>query len=229
MSKRLGKWLFNGILVLLIVTGMLLVFSVPIKGKIVESNIQKSYDTFAQLSSEELKINDAKPVKKEDFDWGSVQLVSDADLQTITQTQRHDYYPTGFISIPDVGLKLPILKGLSQTNLLTGAGTLSPTQEMGKGNYGLASHLMPSEILFTPLKRVQMGMSIYISDKVHTYEYTVTVKEVVAPNRGDVMNEIEGKELITLVTCSDLAGTNRLIVQGELIAVHVYETADGTF
>ncbi|BDP76468.1 hypothetical protein EfmAA242_06960 [Enterococcus faecium] len=42
---------------------------------------------------------------------------------------------------------------MDNTSLLYGAGTLSPDQEMGKGNYALASHRATNpELLFTPLE-----------------------------------------------------------------------------
>ena len=46
----------------------------------------------------------------------------------------------GGVAIPSVAINLPIFKGLSNEALLYGAGTLSPTQKMGEGNYALASH-----------------------------------------------------------------------------------------
>ena len=44
------------------------------------------------------------------------------------------------IAVPSVSINLPIFKGEAIRHYFYGAGTLSPDQEMGKGNYALASH-----------------------------------------------------------------------------------------
>ncbi len=46
----------------------------------------------------------------------------------------------GGIAIPELSLNLPIFNGLENAGLYYGAGTMKETQEMGKGNYALASH-----------------------------------------------------------------------------------------
>ena len=47
----------------------------------------------------------------------------------------------GGIAVPDVGINLPIFKGLGNTELSYGAGTMKENQVMGgENNYALASH-----------------------------------------------------------------------------------------
>ncbi|TDM19630.1 class A sortase [Macrococcoides canis] len=124
----------------------------------------------------------------------------------------------GYIQIPEVNLELPVLEGLTNENLNVATGTMKPGQEMGKRNYAIAGHHMPNEnLLFSPLMRVKIGDLVYLTDKDRTYVYKVTKTEVLSIDRGDVIEDSEGDKIITLITCTDLQGTARWMVRGELI------------
>lgn len=74
------------------------------------------------------------------------------------------------IAIPEISMNLPIFKGLDNVGLYYGAGTMKAEQQMGEGNYALASHHVfgitgASDMLFSPLDRAKEGMKIYITDK----------------------------------------------------------------
>ncbi|MFQ7237038.1 MAG: class A sortase, partial [Enterococcus hulanensis] len=104
--------------------------------------------------------------------------------------------------------------------LYYGAGTLSPDQEMGEGNYGIASHRSDrADLLFTPLEEVVLGDKIYLTDLTNVYTYVATWKGKVDPSAVEVLDEVPGKRLITLLTCGDIYATTRLVVQGELASV----------
>lgn len=123
----------------------------------------------------------------------------------------------GQILMPDVDMNLPIVEGVSNENLYTGASTMKPDQEMGVGNYALAGHLVPSQdLLFSPLKRAEQGMNIYVSNMDQVYTYTVVRTFEVDPTSIEVISDEQGSGLLTLVTCSNLEGDGRLIVQAEL-------------
>lgn len=124
----------------------------------------------------------------------------------------------GGIAIPDLEMNLPVFKGIDNTNLLYGAGTMKENQTMGEGNYALASHhvfdqVSSNHLLFSPLERAEVGQKVYLTDKTYIYTYTITNKEVVAPTDVEVIEDVPDKTLLTLVTCDDLQASNRLIVQ----------------
>lgn|GEM_PF-388350 len=124
----------------------------------------------------------------------------------------------GQILIPDLNMNLPLLEGVSNENLYTGASTMKPNQELGKGNYALAGHLVPNEnLLFSPLQKAKPGQRVYITDKAEVYIYEIEEKSVVSKNSINVISDNEGDGLITLVTCSDLYGSKRVIVRGYLL------------
>src|SRR5699024_8193957 len=109
-------------------------------------------------------------------------------------------YMVGEIYMPDVDMRLPILEGVSNENLWVGAGTMKPGQRMGEGNYAFAGHHMWDESqLFTPIKNSEIGDHAY------------------------VINDIPGEQTLTLGTCTDVWGSERHIVVGELTDVSEYE------
>lgn len=117
------------------------------------------------------------------------------------------------IAIPSVNIRLPIAKGLSETALATGAGTMKESQQLGEGNYTLASHnLEGTDVLFSPLHRLEIGELIYITDLQDVYTYEVTISEVVEPTAVYVLDDVPNKRLLTLITCA-FDGADRLHIQ----------------
>ncbi|THB61133.1 class A sortase [Vagococcus silagei] len=198
------------ILILLLV-GLALVFSNQIKNYMVKDSTNNFQ--VHQYSPDAIKENEKK---KASFDFENVQSL-DMGLVAKSKANTADMNVIGGIAIPSVELNLPIFKGLSNYAIAVGAGTMTEDQRMGRGNYGLASHYMydPS-LLFAPLVRVELGQKIFLTDLEYVYEYKITMKEYVEPTRVDVIEPVEGKQLVTLVTC-DTSGENRLIVQGQLV------------
>lgn len=150
-----------------------------------------------------------------EFEFSNVEPLSWEQLLTV-RNRFHELPTLGLISIPDVNLELPILYGLDNENLAVGAGTMDPSQHMGTGNYALAGHYTQSSTaLFGPLHTLDIGMSIYVTDMKHTFQYEVTSLETVPPTQVDVL-EPTTEPTITLVTCT-FDATERLIVKGRLV------------
>ena len=150
-----------------------------------------------------------------EFEFSNVEPLSWEQLLTV-RNRFHELPTLGLISIPDVNLELPILYGLDNENLAVGAGTMDPSQHMGTGNYALAGHYTQSPTaLFGPLHTLDIGMSIYVTDTKHTFQYEVTSLETVPPTQVDVL-EPTTEPTITLVTCT-FDATERLIVKGRLV------------
>lgn len=132
------------------------------------------------------------------------------------------YGAVGQLRVPAVKLDLPIGVGVSNTVLVRGAGTLKADQQMGKGNYALAGHYMTAQrLLFSPLKGVRNGDSVYLSDQRRVYRYRVTRVQVVDRYRVEVIDDVPGKRLVTLVTCASAkrGEPKRLVVRGTLQSV----------
>lgn len=125
----------------------------------------------------------------------------------------------GSIEIDSIQLKLPILEGDSFDNMLYGACTVLPKQEMGKGNYALASHNAEHEgLLFTSLNKVSVGDVVKLNDRSGN-SFTYKVKEQKHVDMTDTtMLNLTRKPTLTLITCDQATKTiGRIIVIAELI------------
>lgn len=185
-----------------------------------QQHMMKSLDNEVKT---ELKSITPESVKEADentdasYDYSAVSAVS-LDSILAAKNSEAKVPMIGEIAIPDIGLNLPIVKGVTNENLLYGAATMKPNQKMGVGNYSLASHYSDAydeTLLFAPLIRSQAGMKIYITDMEKIYTYTITSVTLVDPSAVEVLDET-GENIITLVTCNDLSATMRRIVRGKL-------------
>lgn len=160
----------------------------------------------------------AEKIEEASFDFQEVQSINFADVLQ-AQLNKKNFAVIGAITIPTVDLELPIGKGVSEDVLLYGAGTMKPDQQLGQGNYALASHYIEGkDVLFGPLYNVSIGDSMFVSDSTHIYEYKVTLKEVILDSDVHVIYDQPDETLLTLITCAE-EGTKRLLVQGELTNV----------
>ncbi|CRH91931.1 Sortase (surface protein transpeptidase) [Chlamydia trachomatis] len=210
---------------LLLLISLALIFNSSIRNMIIANNTNRYQ--ISKVTKKEIKKNQTA---KTTFDFDQVESIS---TEKVLQAQwdAQQLPVIGGIAIPDLKINLPIFKGLSNTALMYGAGTMKEDQKMGEGNYSLASHHIfgiagASDTLFSPLEKAKNGMKIYVTDKETIYVYTITTVETVAPDRVDVINDILGQKTITLVTCEDLDATMRTIVQGELTETISYKDAD---
>ncbi|MBC9875558.1 class A sortase [Macrococcoides bohemicum] len=127
-------------------------------------------------------------------------------------------YVIGKLYVPNVELNIAVLEGLTNQNLDVASGTMKPNQKMGEGNFAIAGHhMIDYNSLFTPVSRMKEYDEIFLSDKRYVYEYVTTKVSVVSENNGNVVDDVPGENLITLVTCSDPEGTARVVVRGKLM------------
>ncbi|MGV2999490.1 class A sortase [Streptococcus suis] len=225
-KARRGSWLRNLAVGLLMLISLALIFNTSIRNMMIAWNSNKYQVT--KVSKEEIASN--KEVETT-FDFAQVESISTEAVMK-AQWEAQQLPVIGGIAIPDLKINLPIFKGLSNVALMYGAGTMKETQEMGKGNYSLASHHIfgmagASETLFSPLENAKKGMKIYLTDKENVYVYNVKSVQSVTPDSVYVIDDVEGQNEITLVTCEDLAATMRTIVKGDLEEVIPYDQADG--
>lgn len=197
-------------IMILFISGFALLFNKQISNWLV----QKKTSTYQvqNFRREELEAN--RTIDAE-FDF---EAVEELDETAVYRTYSANDLPIiGGIAVPSVGIHLPIFRGLEEANLVYGAGTMYPDQQMGEGNYSLASHrsINPS-LRFTPLERVEVGEVVYLTDLESVYTYRITLVEHVLPTATHFVQEVPGEKLLTLVTCGESEGVTRIIVQAEL-------------
>lgn len=132
----------------------------------------------------------------------------------------------GYITISKIGVELPVYHGTSDGVLQVAAGHLegSSLPVGGAGTHAVISahRGLPSAKLFTNLDELEVGdtFTITVLDRVLTYE--VDQISIVLPTETDLLQPVEGKDYVTLMTCTPYGiNTHRLLVRG-----HRVETPD---
>ncbi|HEM5133530.1 TPA: class A sortase [Streptococcus suis] len=224
-KKRKGSFWRNLLTVVLILISLALIFNTSIRNFIIGWNTNKYQ--ISNVTTEDIEKNKQAETT---FDFDQVQSISTESILA-AQWDAQRLPVIGGIAVPELGINLPIFKGVFNTSLMYGAGTMKENQEMGKGNYALASHHIfgvtgAADVLFSPLDRAKNGMKIYITDKTNVYTYVIDSVEIVSPESVYVIDDVEGRTEVTLVTCTDYNATQRIIVKGVLESTTPYnETA----
>ncbi len=91
-----------------------------------------------------------------------------------------------------------------------------------EANVYIAGHRLGYEntnsyLAFWDLNKLENGDEFYITDSEgRKYTYVVFKKFIATPDNLSVLNPVEGKNIVTLQTCTLPDYTNRLLVRGEL-------------
>ncbi|ARD42836.1 hypothetical protein B6G06_08835 [Actinomyces gaoshouyii] len=128
----------------------------------------------------------------------------------------------GRIVIPSIHSDLPIYHGTQTDTLTKGIGHLfgtslpiggTSTHSVLTGHTGLGT-----ATLFDRLTDLKKGDSFYISVLGKTLKYEVTDIQVVLPSETESLNQVPGRDLVTLITCTPYGvNTHRLLVTGERV------------
>lgn len=191
--------LFNYFLVILCMMGFMILSYPFIRDGLIQYLSSKNYQTV-----EKVEVS---------YDFEEITPIT---LKDVVVAMSENLPIIGRIKVPSVGIDLPVIEGVSNTAMAVGASTMKADQVMGDGNYALVSHHMNNpNLLFSPLDRVEIGAEISLSDEETTYQYIVTEKRVIEANEVYVIEDQEGRTLVTLITCNS-NGKKRLLVVGEI-------------
>ena len=134
----------------------------------------------------------------------------------------------GSIEIPKINVNLPIYHGTSDEVLSVGVGHVYNsslpigginTRSVLTGHRGL-----PNAKLFTRLDEIVEGDLFFVRIQDKTLAYKVNNIEVIEPEDIDAVNIIEGKDLVSLITCTPYGiNTHRLVVTGERVPYEPFE------
>lgn len=212
--QKIKNRIINSVLFLLFLVGLALIFNQPIKNFLLK--LSKDDYQVAAISRDQIADGLAQEAT---FDFEQVKPV-DLDAVIRAQLSGKVLPVIGGVAVPSIEVQLPIFKGLNNDALLFGAGTFDPNQKMGEGNYSLASHrIEDTTILFTRLDEVKLEETVYLTDLENIYTYTVTVSKRIEPTEVEVLDVIEGKTMVTLITCGEREGVTRWLVQGKLSGI----------
>ncbi len=130
----------------------------------------------------------------------------------------------GFLEIPAIQVTVPVYHGTAEETLRKGAGHLagSALPVGGDGTHCvLTGHSgVAGNRLFSDLDRLTAGDVFFLHVLNETLAYRVTEISTVLPYETDLLQQVSGKDLCTLVTCTPYGvNTHRLLVRGERTAV----------
>lgn len=134
----------------------------------------------------------------------------------------------GYITIPKIDVELPIYHTTTEAVLQRGVGHF-PSSSLPVGGESthavLTGHRgLPSKKLFTDLDRIVKGDVFYIKILGETFAYQVDQILTVLPEETQSLQIEEGKDYVTLVTCTPYAvNTHRLLIRGHRVP---YEEAE---
>lgn len=128
----------------------------------------------------------------------------------------------GYITIPSINVQLPIYHGTSDEVLNVAAGHLqgSSLPVGGEGTHCVISahRGLPSARLFSDLDRLNTGdtFTITVMNEILTYE--VEEISIVLPHEIEKLYISEGRDLVTLMTCTPYGiNSHRLLVRAKRI------------
>lgn len=211
--KKYWRYIVASILLLV---GVALLLVQPAQTYMLQQGVTASLEQSKEITRAEVAENEER-TEDVTFKFEDVEPLS---LENIVKYQgQGGRYSMGQVAIPELNMKIPIYKGVSNYVLATGAGTMKENQKMGEGNYALASHnyFGDKTILFSPLVDAKQGMKIYTTDLENIYEYEITSVDIIEPTKVSVIYDQKDKTEITLITCDDLNATNRYCVKGKFV------------
>ena len=140
----------------------------------------------------------------------------------------------GFITIPKIGVELPMYHSISSEVLNIACGHLEGTSLPVGGESThcvLSAHRgLPHAKLFTDLDKMEIGDIFQITVLDQTITYQVDQIKIVRPNELNDVQIIQGEDLCTLLTCTPYGiNSHRLLVRGtrvENAAPKLYVTSN---
>lgn len=192
------------------------------------TSLKKIDDYSSNVSENPDKVNKAileraKAYNKRTSSININNSFSDEEIQDedyLSQLDVNGNGIMGYIKIPRIDVEIPIYHGTNSRTLQKGVGHLegSSLPIGGEGTHSILSghRGLPSSKLFTDLDQLRENdmFYIYILDKVLAYK--VDQVKVIDPSDTRDLTIVEGKDYITLVTCTPYAlNTHRLLVRGK--------------
>lgn len=147
----------------------------------------------------------------------------DADFTDDTEYQsllRSDATGTmGVLSVPAIGVELPIRHGTGPDVLDDGLGHVHGTSLPVGGRSTrtvISGHTnMEGRTLFTRLDELKRGQTFAIGVYGRVLHYRIVDIRVTSPSDTEALGIRPGRDLATLLTCTDTGNTRRLLVTGE--------------
>lgn len=215
---------------LLVIVGIALPLSGFLQISFNELSKDDNYNKFIELQkNKEESTKEEENKKAIDYNKsikGEVNAIDPfeaRDYKTSNDIQKNSDEVFAYISIPELDIKKPIYIGATDANMAKGVATIEGTAlPIGEKNTRavIAGHRgYYRDLMFLNVEELKENDEILIDRAGKTLKYRVVGFEVVNPNEWEKLEPIEGKEMITLLTCHPLKPPRRqrLLVNAERV------------
>lgn len=206
----------------------------PLVSSLIERQYQKNAVATYQQSVQKKDDSELKKITRIATEYNSMLFQTDGAIvgNLNTEILSEDSYQSllnqgtgvmGSIEIPKIGVDLPIYHGTEDDVLSNGIGHLEGTSlPVGGTNTHcvLTGHRgLPNSKLFTRLDELKENDLFYLNVFGEMLAYKVNQIEVIEPDEVEKLNIQEGKDLVSLITCTPYGlNTHRLVVTGERVS-----------
>ncbi len=204
-----------------------LLLVLPFGLKIMEGRQQENLIATYQQELQELKQENIDAVYQSARDYNeSLFETEEIDLERYdTELNVFGNGMMGSLEIPKISLKLPIYHGTEEAVLVNGVGHLEESSLPVGGENShcvLTGHRgIPDAQLFTRLDELDEEDVFWVNINNRRLCYRVCDINVVRPEEVEILKMQEGRDLVSLVTCTPYGiNTHRLVVTGERISEH---------
>ncbi len=182
-----------------------------------QSNIDALKQQAQQYNDRLAGVVTTNPALDSDDSQVTVESVDYGELLNVSGNQM------GYVVIPEISVNLPIYHYSNEAVLSVGVGHLENTSlPVGGVNTHsvLTGHTgLPGAKIFTDLEKLEVGDRFYVKALDETLCYEVDQIKVVLPNDARDLQIIEGRDLVTLFTCTPYGiNSHRLLVRGTRVA-----------
>lgn len=197
---------------------------------VLDQQIIDYYQRKANKENDEAMENVKSEMKKKNEDLAAKGSNPGADPFSNKEPENKkkvsiDYYKEhtiGVINIPKIKAKLPIFDSTNEQLLAKGTTLLSGTSYPIGGesvHSVITGHRgLPEAALFTRLPELKTKDNFYIEINNETHAYEVDQIKTVLPTDTDYLKIEQGKDMITLITCTPyMINSHRLLVRGHRI------------
>lgn len=225
-SKKVLHKIFLCIGILLVIVGIVVFLFPRISNHIYDSNVSKQEEQFDKSSADDSYDELYKELQQrnEELYATAQQKLEDpfsyeTDDIDLTKYGIKDN-TLGFVYIPKMDVKLPIVLGANSDNLLKGAAHMTNTSYPIGGentNCVLAAHRGWNRAkMFRHIELLEVGDKVYIKNFRETITYKVSQIEIIYPTEIDKLKIQPGKDMLTLITCHPYrVNTRRYVVYCE--------------
>ncbi|EOH57745.1 sortase [Enterococcus faecium EnGen0263] len=226
-QKQSRRLLFRLFLLICIVVGLLIAlypFYVDSLNSLMDQKrmeqVQKR--TAAENEAQRKKMEEQNQrLTDQGFNPGADPFDEQNRNESTTSSQLEEWL-IGSVNIPKIQINISLYDRLNGMILENGAGVLQGTSFPLGGNSThsvISAHSgLPNRRLFTELDRLEHGDTFILTVLGEKLAYQVENIQVVLPDDTSVLTIEEGKDLVTLLTCTPyMINTHRLLVTGHRI------------